>query len=235
LAFDSGTPAALGAQWTMDGTNEATGLARVGTLAAGADAGVIGLIAKGRDGAGDVRGWVYEGAGSWRTDRLDEPPAGLAALLAQAGPGTELTFTAVLPGEDLRLGIDRDDDTWLDRDELDAGSDPDDPLSTPDSVSVPAVTGPGGRHVWLAGRNPADMESRLGFAVPRPGPARLEVFDVAGRRVQTLVRAPAHRAGIFERVWDLRDAGSRPVSPGVYFVRFSASGVGGSERVVVLR
>jgi YVTN family beta-propeller protein len=235
MAFDPGTPAALGAQWTMDGTNEAAGTARVSTLVSRADADVIGLIAKGRDGLGDARGWVYEGAGSWRSDRLAEAPTSLASLLAAAGAGTEITFTAVLKGEELRLGIDRDDDTWLDRDELDAGSDPDDPASTPDSVSVPLPSGPGGRRLWLTGRNPADVESRLGFAVARPGPAQLEVFDVTGRRVQTLVRNPAHRAGIFEHVWDLRDESSRRVSPGVYFVRLTAAGTTGGQRVVVLR
>jgi YVTN family beta-propeller protein len=234
MAFDPGTPAALGAQWTMDGANEGAGTARLNTLVAQADADVIGLIAKGRDGAGDVRGWVYEGGGSWRPDRIFEAATGLSSLLALAGPGTEITFTAVLKGEELRLGVDRDDDTWLDRDELDQGSDPDDPLSTPDSVSVPPTPGSGGL-LWLAGRNPANVESRLGFAVPRPGPARMEVFDVTGRRVQTLVRNPAHRAGIFEHVWDLRDDRARRVSPGVYFVRLTAPGVSGSQRVVVLR
>jgi hypothetical protein len=235
MAFDPGTPSALGAQWTMDGTNEAAGTPRVNTLISEADANVVGLIAKGRDGLGDSRGWVYEGAGSWRSDRLAEAPTSLASLLALAGPGSEITFTAVLKGEELRLGIDRDDDTWLDRDELDAGSDPDDPLSTPDSVSVPPVAGPGGQRLWLTGRNPANVESRLGFAVPRPGPAVLEIFDVTGRRVQTLVRSPAHRAGIFEEVWDLRDQSSRRVSPGVYFVRLQAAGTTGNQRVVVLR
>ena len=55
-------------------------------------------------------------------------------LLALAGPGAELTFTAVPPGSEVRIGVDRDEDGFFDRDELDAGSNPADPVSTPNNV-----------------------------------------------------------------------------------------------------
>jgi hypothetical protein len=48
-----------------------------------------------------------------------------------ATPGQALTYTCVPPGEGERIGVDRDEDGFLDRDELDAGSDPADPASTP--------------------------------------------------------------------------------------------------------
>ena len=35
------------------------------------------------------------------------------------GNGGEFTYTGVPPGNGLRIGIDRDGDTWRDRDELD--------------------------------------------------------------------------------------------------------------------
>ena len=41
------------------------------------------------------------------------------------------------PGSGMRAGIDRDEDGFLDRDELDAGSDPADPLSTP--LTIPQM------------------------------------------------------------------------------------------------
>ena len=52
-------------------------------------------------------------------------------MLALAGPGTPLTFPAVPPGSAVRIGVDRDEDGFFDRDELDAGTNPADPDSTP--------------------------------------------------------------------------------------------------------
>jgi len=46
-------------------------------------------------------------------------------------PGGELTYTCVPPGSGVRIGLDRDEDGFLDGDELVAGSDPADPASTP--------------------------------------------------------------------------------------------------------
>jgi hypothetical protein len=57
-------------------------------------------------------------------------------------PGSELTFTVVRLGSETRIGIDRDSDGALDRDELDAGTDPADATSTPQ------------RHVVLTGKRP---------------------------------------------------------------------------------
>jgi hypothetical protein len=42
-----------------------------------------------------------------------------------------VTYTCAPPGSGERIGIDRDEDGYLDGDELDAGSDPADPDSTP--------------------------------------------------------------------------------------------------------
>jgi hypothetical protein len=42
-----------------------------------------------------------------------------------------LTYSGVPPGAGVRLGIDRDRDTWLDRTEASLGTDPADPRSNP--------------------------------------------------------------------------------------------------------
>ena len=63
------------------------------------------------------------------------------AYQCERTPGFELTFTAVPLGTELRLGVDRDGDGFLDRDELDAGSDP------ASSFSVPGACQPVGLDV----------------------------------------------------------------------------------------
>lgn len=237
LAFDSGTHAAVGAQWTMDGTNEGAGSARLTTLTGLANASAIGLTAKGRDLAGHVRGWEYLGGNGWAPDRALEPQTSTASLLALAGDDTEVTFTAVLEGTEHRLGVDRDLDGFLDRDEIDAGSDPGNPLSVPGGpVDAPAVAaGAVQDELWQRGANPASVESRLGFALGMEGPASLRVFDLQGRQVATLLESGLHPAGRFESIWDLRDEQGRRVAAGTYFVRLETSRGSANDRVVILR
>jgi hypothetical protein len=81
------------------------------------------------------RGYAYIGAGRFQSDRAGESLEA-SALLASAAPGSELTYTVVPRGTATRIGIDRDLDGCLDRDELDSGSDPADPSSR--------ACGPGG-------------------------------------------------------------------------------------------
>ena len=220
----------------MDGRNEAAGIARLNTIVAAADAGEAGLIAKGRKPSSThQRGWVYNGAGLWFSDRVAEAPVTLATLLANADSGSEITFTGVIAGMEYRLGVDRDEDGFSDRDELDAGSDPGDPNSTPASVSAPGLASPSAPGLHLLGRNPARDRTQVAFSVTRQGAAQLSVYDIRGRLVKTLFNEANHEVGDFETGWDLRNTHGSAVSNGVYFLRLSDLQGSAISRVVVLR
>jgi len=235
--FDTGTHAAVGQQLTMDGTNEATYSARLSTLIAVADAGDCDVVAKGEKN-GLHRGWKYEsGTIDWASDRSWEPHATTAELLALAGPGTEITFTAVVPGCGDRLGLDRDNDFWYDRDEIDAGTNPADPLSVPTVLAVPpddpvAVT----PALEQAFPNPAGGSgTQFAWSIPAQGAVSLRVYDVQGRLVRTLVDQGVMGAGRHEESWDLRDDHGRRVEGGIYFLKLVTSGKNLGQRVVVLQ
>jgi 5-hydroxyisourate hydrolase-like protein (transthyretin family) len=53
------------------------------------------------------------------------------------------------------------------------------------------------------------------------GPVRIELFDLSGRLVSTLVNSFQSR-GRYSIVFNGRDARGRRVSTGVYFLRFTA-------------
>jgi YVTN family beta-propeller protein len=136
LAFSMETHPAIGQQITFDGTNntDTASITRLNTFTALADTNQVGLIAKGRVGVLD-RGWAYiPGAGRFQADRLGETIL-TNALRLTAAAGGEITFTVVPFGMQTRLGIDRDRDGYLDRDELDAGSDPANALSIPACIA----------------------------------------------------------------------------------------------------
>ncbi|MFN0010121.1 MAG: YncE family protein [Phycisphaerales bacterium] len=100
----------------------------LGQMVTQAAAAKVGLIAKARTGNAS-RGFHYN-AGLFRSDRATETFT-QAQLLALAGPGSEVTFTVVKSGTQIRLGVDRDGDGFFDRNELDVCSDPADAASVP--------------------------------------------------------------------------------------------------------
>jgi hypothetical protein len=63
---------------------------------------------------------------------------------------------------------------------------------------------------------------------------RLQVIDVAGRQVRTLIQGPMP-PGRHEVRWDGRDAAGHPVASGVYFLRLSAGKAEVSNRISVVR
>ncbi len=82
--------------------------------------------------------------------------------------------------------------------------------------------------------NPAGASARFSYELPRDGTARLEILDLAGRRVR-LIADQALRADRYVGGWDLRDDAGRAVAPGLYLVRLAAAGRFATRRLVVLR
>lgn len=95
-----------------------------------------GLIIKGRfDGL--RRGFVYlpnapgqPNGGLFQSDRAGEFYT-ITEMKGKASAGNELTWTVTPRKSAHRMGVDRDQDTWLDRDEIENCSDPADASSTP--------------------------------------------------------------------------------------------------------
>jgi len=132
MAFRTDTHPAVGTQLTVDATNKSAPgtISQLGAMTALVDSGVVGLVAKGVVG-GLARGWSYRaGTDGFQADRLAETVS-TSALLQLATSGGEITFTVVPTPTAVRIGLDRDEDGYYDRDEIDAGSDPADPNSIP--------------------------------------------------------------------------------------------------------
>jgi alpha-tubulin suppressor-like RCC1 family protein len=103
---------------------------------------------------------------------------------------------------------------------------------TTDVVGAPADALP----VALALRaspNPSFGRTHIGFDLPRPGHVSLAVYDVAGRRIHTLLDE-ARQAGRHTQAWDGRGADG-PTLAGVYFLRLELGGETRTVRVVRMR
>lgn len=149
LAFDTTFAPMVGQQVTLTSTNSAAVSSRITDMITRATTAfpLVGqpgatecdLIVKGTV-AGEARGYLMNAAGNFQSDRAGEPLLSDTALRAKATVGQELTYTCVPPGSGQRLGIDRDADGFLDRDELDACSSPQDQISVPGGTAARLVS-----------------------------------------------------------------------------------------------
>jgi hypothetical protein len=69
--------------------------------------------------------------------------------------------------------------------------------------------------------NPVSQQATIRYAVPGQSHTTLKVYDVSGKLVRTLVNENQNPA-YHSVAWSGRDDRGRKLSPGVYFVRFSA-------------
>ena len=83
--------------------------------------------------------------------------------------------------------------------------------------------------------NPFNPRTVLRFILARPARAELALFDVAGRRVRTLLAGAPLPAGPHELVWDGADDAGRSVASGVYLGRLRAGGAAATTRLLLLR
>jgi hypothetical protein len=92
------------------------------------------------------------------------------------------------------------------------------PVADPDIQDVSSRTIPGTHALHHNYPNPFNPQTTIRYELAHGSEATLEIFDVRGRRVRTLV--DGHQpAGEMSVVWDGRDDRGVSVSTGVYFVR----------------
>ena len=83
--------------------------------------------------------------------------------------------------------------------------------------------------------NPSDSETTLAFELARPSVVEVQVHDLAGRLVRTLLSGTRLGEGPHTVSWDRRDDHGRDVSSGVYFCSVRCEGERAASRVVVFR
>jgi flagellar hook assembly protein FlgD len=68
--------------------------------------------------------------------------------------------------------------------------------------------------------NPTAGATRVDFEVPRDSRALIEVYNVAGARVKTLLDGTV-KAGPNSATWDARGSRGELMPPGTYFIRLT--------------
>jgi hypothetical protein len=82
--------------------------------------------------------------------------------------------------------------------------------------------------------NPFNPSTTISFDVERSGPVRLEVFDLAGRKVRTLVDR-RYEAGRHAVRWNGLDDAGAAVSSGVYLVRYESREGSAMKKAILVK
>ncbi|MFH1279837.1 MAG: M14 family zinc carboxypeptidase [Candidatus Eisenbacteria bacterium] len=88
----------------------------------------------------------------------------------------------------------------------------------------------------LAGNapNPFNPVTTIAYTLANDGPVEIEIVDVSGRTVRSLVRG-VRSAGAHRVVWDGANDAGREVASGIYFTRMRAGGAEETKKLVLLR
>lgn len=82
--------------------------------------------------------------------------------------------------------------------------------------------------------DPFRSETNIVFSISQPGHVLVEILDVSGRRVRTLLDEDMP-GGKHSVAWDAKSDSNRDVSPGIYFCRMTCGSYRAMEKVVLLR
>lgn len=82
--------------------------------------------------------------------------------------------------------------------------------------------------------NPFNPRTTLAFELPRAGRTQVEIFDVAGRLVTTLLD-DVQPAGRIELAWDGNDRSGRAVASGTYFARATGTDLVATAKLTLVR
>jgi hypothetical protein len=101
--------------------------------------------------------------------------------------------------------------------------------------SVPVDAAPVAAPVLLRARpNPFTARTEIAFVLPADARAELNVYDVHGRLVRSLVQGPMS-AGTNRISWDGADGRGKAARSGIYFAKLRVGDVSRTERIMLLR
>jgi len=135
---------------------------------------------------------------------------------------------------DLEAPYDSSSMVWpkFQGDSKNTGINPD--RGTPTDVDEEEMAGPGIFEIVGNYPNPFNPSTEIKFRLDRATDIDLEIFNILGQRVKTLVSG-RYVAGLYRVVWDGTDSNNDEVATGVYLVRLSGEGKKSTRKMMLLR
>jgi len=83
--------------------------------------------------------------------------------------------------------------------------------------------------------NPFNPQTTIAFSIRKRSRVRIDVYNVAGERVRTLLDETRAAGSYTDVRWDGTDAVGSPVSSGVYFYKLAAADFSQTRKMVLLK
>ena len=82
--------------------------------------------------------------------------------------------------------------------------------------------------------NPFNPETTISYSVKEPGRVKMEVYNIRGQLVRTLVDEE-QTTGHYKLIFDSRDDRGRSISSGVYLLRMLAPGYQKTRKLMLMK
>lgn len=82
--------------------------------------------------------------------------------------------------------------------------------------------------------NPATRTITILYSIPKPAHAVLEIYDISGTLVATLVDKP-HLSGCYSVTWNRKDNRGREVGSGIYFYHLKAGSFKATKKIILVK
>jgi hypothetical protein len=107
-------------------------------------------------------------------------------------------------------------------------------LGSEDEEDPQAVNLPTEYRLGDAYPNPFNPSTTIEFDLPNPGQVTLEVYNIAGQKVQTIVDRPMN-AGTHSVQWHGTDESGSPVASGIYLYRLTSGDYTENKKMILMK
>ena len=83
--------------------------------------------------------------------------------------------------------------------------------------------------------NPFNPVTQIAYVLPKASTITLEVYNVLGQKVRTLINNEQRQMGTYRVQWDALNNNGQKMSSGVYFYRIQADGFVQSKKMILIR
>jgi len=70
--------------------------------------------------------------------------------------------------------------------------------------------------------NPFNPSTKIQFSLPKSDKVKLEVYNIQGKLIKTLIDYEMYQPGTYEAMWDGTDMFGQKVASGIYFAKMQA-------------